>query len=174
MPDFEKRIAKSGINRRTFRMYDLRGVSFGSPAAIVTCMALIVGLDAATVGRVAVVSSLLIIGIADNLTDSLSIHIYQEAECMAERPAFRTTLSNFAARLAVTCGFVLLFFAMPVSVAIYLCLAWGFGLLSLLSYFLARARGAKPFSEIWKHATVAASVILISRAAGVSVQHLMR
>ena len=54
-------------------MIDLRKFSFGAPAAIVTGMGLIVGLDAATAAKATIVSSLLIIGIADNLTDSLSV-----------------------------------------------------------------------------------------------------
>ncbi|MDR3529876.1 MAG: hypothetical protein P4L90_04845, partial [Rhodopila sp.] len=84
------------------RAFDLRWVSFGSPAAIVTSMALTVGLGATTASNAAVVGSLLIIGVADNLTDSLSIHIYQESERMAQREAFRTTVANYAARLSTS------------------------------------------------------------------------
>ena len=38
-----------------------------------------------------IVSGLLIVGFADNMTDSLSIHMYQEAEKLEERAAFRVT-----------------------------------------------------------------------------------
>jgi len=102
-------------------LIDLRSVSFGSPAAIVTCMGLIIGLDAATATKAAVIGSLLIIGVADNLTDSLSVHIYQEAEHLAERRAFGTTIANYLARLTVTLSFVLLFLLLPGSVAILGC-----------------------------------------------------
>ena len=88
--------------------FDLRWIAFGSPAAIVTSMALIVGLDAATARKEAVVASLLIIGIADNLSDSLSVHIYQESERMARRQAFRTTIANYAARFTVSASFLVL------------------------------------------------------------------
>ena len=80
--------------------FDLRWISFGSPSAIVTSMALIVGLDTATATRMTVLASLLIIGIADNLTDSLSVHIYQESERLAGTHAFRTTVAK-SARSAV-------------------------------------------------------------------------
>jgi hypothetical protein len=50
-------------------------ISFGGTAGIVTSMALIVGLDAANAGRAAIMSALLIAAVADNLTDSLSIHM---------------------------------------------------------------------------------------------------
>ena len=106
-------------DQRTNSMFDLRGVSFGSPAAIVTSMALIVGLDAATATKAQVVGALLIIGIADNLTDSLSVHIYQEAERLAERQALRTTVCNFFARLVVSLSFAFAFLQFSPALAIY-------------------------------------------------------
>jgi VIT1/CCC1 family predicted Fe2+/Mn2+ transporter len=145
---------------------DLRNLSFGSPAAIVTGMALIVGLDAATASRSMVVTSLLIIGIADNLTDSLSVHIYQESEKLAESQALRTTIANFLARLCVSVSFILILLSLPTAAAIFVSMAWGFLLLSILSYLLARVRGVSAFSEIWKHSVIALIVIASSRAIG--------
>ena len=71
-------------------------------------MALIVGLGAASTAKATVLASLLIIGIADNLSDSLSIQIYQESEQMAQRQAFGATVANYAARFAITGSFVVL------------------------------------------------------------------
>lgn len=152
---------------------DLRGVSFGSPAAIVTSMALIVGLDAATVTRAAVIGALLIIGIADNLTDSLSVHIYQEAERLAERQAFRTTVKNFAARLVVAVSFVFLFVLFRPALAVHACVLWGFFLLSALSYLLAKSRGVRPLPEIGKHAAVALIVIVVGKGLGVLIRTMI-
>ena len=55
-------------------------VSFGAVSAIVTSMGLIIGFGAAGISKPTIVAGLLIVGLADNLTDSLSIHIYQESE----------------------------------------------------------------------------------------------
>lgn len=85
---------------------DLRRFSFGATAALVTGMGLIVGLNAATVGKSAVISSLLIIGLADNLTNSLSVHMYQESERLDEWHALRTTVANFFVRLLISISFV--------------------------------------------------------------------
>jgi VIT1/CCC1 family predicted Fe2+/Mn2+ transporter len=147
-------------------MLDLRKLSFGGPAAIVASMALIVGLDAATAAKTTVVAGLLIIGVADNLTDSLSVHIYQESEKLAQRKAFATTVANFFTRLLVTLSFVSLFLQLPTTAAIYVCLAWGFLLLSGLSWLLARVRGVAAFPEIWKHSVVAVAAIAASKAIG--------
>jgi hypothetical protein len=156
--------------QRVGDLIDLRSVSFGSPAAIVTSMGLIIGLDAATATKAAVIGSLLIIGIADNLTDSLSVHIYQESERLAERRAFATTIANYIARLAVTLSFVFLFLLLPGSAAIFGCALWGFFLLSGLSYGLAKARRVGAFGEIYKHAGVALVVIVISKVLGLGIQ----
>ena len=152
--------------------FDLRWISFGSPSAIVTSMALIVGLDTATATRMTVLASLLIIGIADNLTDSLSVHIYQESERLAVTYAFRTTVANFAARFVVSLSFILLFLALPTTVAVYACLAWGGLLLSWLSYLLAKARRVGVLSEIVKHVGVAVVVILLSSGIGLLIRSL--
>lgn len=148
------------------RAFDLRWISFGSPAAIVTSMALVVGLDAATASRASVLASLLIIGIADNLSDSLSVHIYQESERMARPQAFRTTVANYAARLTVAGSFFLIFLVLPTTAAIYVCVVWGFLLLSLLSYLLGKARGLGVWPEILKHTALAGVVILLSNGIG--------
>ncbi len=154
-------------------MIDLRKFSFGAPAAIVTGMGLIVGLDAATAAKATIISSLLIIGIADNLTDSLSVHIYQESERLTERDAFRTTTANFFVRFLICITFITIILLLPPSKAIPLSVAWGFALLAALSYFLARARGVGTISEIVKHCLVALIVIVISRAIGAWLSVMM-
>jgi VIT1/CCC1 family predicted Fe2+/Mn2+ transporter len=147
-------------------MFNPRTVSFGSTAAIVTSMGLIVGLDAATAKSATVLGSLLIAGLADNITDSLSVHIYQESERLPERQAFQTTLINFAARFSLSLSFVLLLLLLPRTLAVRLSVVWGFALLSCLSYVVARTRSVSAFSEISKHGAVAVIVILISKAIG--------
>ena len=158
--------------RRIEHFVDLRSVSFGSPAAIVTSMGLIIGLDAATATKAAVVGSLLIIGIADNLSDSLSVHIYQEAEKLAHRRAFRTTVANYFARLITTASFVVIFLLLPGGAAVLGCALWGFLLLSALSFVLAKARRVSPFAEMYKHAGIAVVVIGISKLLGFWIQGL--
>jgi hypothetical protein len=151
-------------------MFDLRRLSFGGPAAIVTSMALIVGLGTATAGKAAIIGSLLVIGLADNLTDSLSVHIYQEAERMAHRQALRTTVANYIARMTVTASFVLLVLLLPMQTAAFAAMAWGVFLLSGLTYLLAKARQVSVTGEIVKHAGVALGVIVISKAIGLAIQ----
>ena len=89
-------------------MLKITRISFGGTAAIVTSMALMAGLESANAAKATEVSALLIAAVADNLTDSLSVHLYQESEGLERREAFVGTLANFATRLMVCISFVLM------------------------------------------------------------------
>jgi VIT1/CCC1 family predicted Fe2+/Mn2+ transporter len=176
MPDDKNKAADTAAAaplRLTQGAFDLRWISFGSPAAIATSMALVVGIDSATASKATVLASLLIIGIADNLSDSLSVHIYQESERLAQRHAFRTTIANYLARFTVAASFFFLFLALPTAAAVYVCMVWGFLLLAVLSYLLAKARGVNAWSEILKHTSVAAVVVVVSKVLGMAIHSLI-
>ena len=143
-----------------------RRISFGGTAAIVTSMALIAGLDAAKAGRAGLVSALLIAAVADNLTDSLSVHVYQESECLAQKEVFLGTITNFTTRLLVCLSFVLMVSFLPGRIAAISGLAWGMILLFVLTYFLARYRQVSTVSEVAKHLGVALIIIFVSKQIG--------
>jgi VIT1/CCC1 family predicted Fe2+/Mn2+ transporter len=143
-----------------------RRYSYGSTAAIVTSVGLIAGFGAASVPRSAVVSGLLIIAVADNISDSLSIHIYQESENLEARVALRATLTNFAARFLVVLSFVGIVITFPGRAAQAVATAWGLLLLGGLIYFLSRLRQVRPWREILKHLLVAIVVVAVSRLLG--------
>ena len=147
-------------------MLNPRRFSFGGTAAIVTSMGLIIGLGAARAEMATIVSGLLIVGFADNMTDSLSIHMYQEAEKLEGRAAFGATLANFVTRILVALSFVAIVLTLPKSYAGIVALAWGCALLAAISYILARARGFNPATEVVKHLGVAVLVIAASRVIG--------
>ncbi len=140
-------------------------ISFGGTAGIVTSMALLVGLDAAHAGKASVIGALLIVAVADNLTDSLSVQMYQESERRERKEAILGTLTNFATRFLVCLSFVgivALFWKHAVAAGIM----WGIALLSVMSYMLARGRSVSVFVEIAKHLGIAAIVIMASEGIG--------
>ena len=111
-------------------------------------------------------SGLLIIAVADNISDSLSIHIYQESENLEARVALRATLTNFAARFLVVLSFVGIVITFPGRAAQAVATAWGMLLLGGLIYFLSRLRQVRPWREITKHLLVAVVVVAVSRVLG--------
>jgi hypothetical protein len=141
-------------------------VSFGAASATVTSMGLIIGFGAAGISKPTIIAGLLIVGLADNVTDSLSIHIYQESERFEQHAAFRATIGNFATRLIISLSFLVLVFSFSGTNTLLACLIWGVVLLASLTWFVAKNRNANVLTEILKHLAVAAIVIAASLAIG--------
>jgi len=115
----------------------------------------------------AILSALLIIAIADNLSDSLGIHIYRESQMTGTVADARIhTITNFLARFAVTMVFIALVVALPLGYSVVLSVAFGLSLLTYLSYRIAQARGTSPYKEILQHVAIAIAVITISHFVG--------
>jgi len=146
--------------------------SYGSTAAIVTSMALVVGFEAADIKKATIVSGLFVIALADNLSDSLSIHVYQEAERIERRRAFASTVRNFLVRVFVTLSFIAIIAMVPTELVATSVVGWGTVLLVVFTVTLARERGVSPLGEVWKHLVSVAVVLGISRFVGVAVPRL--
>lgn len=157
-----------GRRRRRSRP-DVRRFAFGSVAAILTSVGLVVGFSSASSTKPNLIGALLIVAIADNLSDSLSIHIYQESEHLPPRTSFTTTLTNFLTRLALSMSFVVIVALLPLGAAAIAGAIWGLGLLVGLTYLLARDRGASVPIEITKHVALAAVVIVASGLIGTAL-----
>ena len=143
------------------------GVGFGLTSGVITTVGLMVGLHAGTHSRTAVVGGILIIAIADALSDALGIHLAEEARAAAmTRHIWEATLSTFVAKLitAGTFAIPVLLFDLQTSILISIC--WGLLVLTALTSVLARQQGLAPWRAIGEHVLVAAGVVTISYYVG--------
>jgi len=147
-------------------MFKTNRISYGGTAAVVTSMALISGLSAADTTKPVIVSALLIAALADNLTDALSVHVFQESEQLDQKDAFTGTLTNFATRLLLCISFVPLVVLFSLAHAATVAIIWGALLLATLTYLVARERKVNPVLEVAKHLLVASAVITASMLIG--------
>jgi VIT1/CCC1 family predicted Fe2+/Mn2+ transporter len=139
---------------------------FGSAAAIITNVSLIVGLGSAEAGKGPIIGALLTIAIADNISDSLGIHLYKESEGYGGSLPLLATVLSFTARLLVSLSFIAVVLALPIHMAIPIAIVWGLLLLTVLSYLINRSRNQNSVMEIARHLFVALIVIWLSRYAG--------
>ena len=160
----EKQIANLRIDRSEFA--NLTNYIFGSSAAIITEVSLIVGLGAARASKGAILGGLLTIALADNISDSLGIHIYKESEGCEKRLSLLATILNFLSRLLICLSFVAIVLLFPISQAISVGIVWGLLLLIFISDLIIRSNHENSISEIIKHVLVAVIVILLSRYVG--------
>jgi len=140
--------------------------SYGASAAVVTSTALITGLSAANTTRTVILTALLIAALADNLTDALSVHIFQESEQLDQTDAFTGTVTNFFTRLLLCISFAPAVAWFPVAHVAEGAILWGAVLLAILTYLVARERKVSPALEVVKHLMTASAVIAMSMLIG--------
>jgi VIT1/CCC1 family predicted Fe2+/Mn2+ transporter len=148
------------------------GIFFGTTSGVITTLGVIVGLNAGTESLVAVVGGILVIAVADSMSDALGIHLAQESDAdISDRQVWAATFSTFFAKFLTALSFAIPFALLSLEVAILVSVAWGYLIIGLLSYRLASEQGMKPLSVIAEHVVIATFVIFASHAIGVWVRN---
>lgn len=140
--------------------------SFGATSAIITNLALITGLDSASNARMEIIAGLLVIALADNLSDALGIHIHQETEFSRASEVWFSTFTNFSARLLISIGFILFVAFLPIRTAVVCSVVYGFTVLTVISAIVAREKRRNVCVLACEHAVIAVLVVLVSHRLG--------
>jgi VIT1/CCC1 family predicted Fe2+/Mn2+ transporter len=140
--------------------------SFGATSAIITNLGIITGLDTLAQPQLSIIGALLVIALADNMSDSFGIHIYQESEHLSKKEVWLSTLTNFFTRLFVSLTFVALIILLPIKVAVVCSVIWGLLILTVMSYIIAKQRKISPYSAILIHIIIAVVVVAASNFIG--------
>ena len=153
------------LNLERLRPFKTRFV-FGGASAIITIMGLIVGLSYSPNAKTNIIASVLVMGVADNISDSLGIHIFQEAEGRPIKEVWISSLTNFTTRFGVSLLFVAIVMLFPLKSAVIYSLVAGFLLLSFISYAIAIYNKTSPIKAVLEHLVIAAVVIFASNFFG--------
>ena len=140
--------------------------SFGAVSAIITNLGIITGMDTLTHPKVGIIGALLVIALADNLSDSFGIHFYQESEFVGKREVWLSTFTNFATRLLVSLTFIALIVLLPIEIAVACSIVWGLLILAVMTYLVAKEAGTNPWSAVLVHLSIAVVVVAASRIIG--------
>lgn len=155
--------------------HDLSRFSFGITSAIVTSLALMLGLDQTSDPKSSIIGALMIIAVADNIADSLGIHVYRESQIPEVGADPRVyTVSNFLTRLGVMMVFIALVWALPLTYATVISVAVGLTILTILSYYIALYQKVHPLRSILEHLVVAVLVIILSHFLGILISSTFR
>lgn len=143
------------------------GVYFGLTSGVITTLGLMVGLNAGTHSVLAVVGGILVIAIADSLSDALGIHMSKESEENSDhREVWIATATTFITKFMTSLSFIVPVLLLPLDKAITISIIWGGVLLALLSYYLARTQDRRPLPIIGEHLLIATIVIIASHWTG--------
>jgi len=139
----------------------LSDISYGTTSAVITSLAIMIALSGTINSIVTIITALLIIAIADNISDSFGIHIYQESEAIAGKKIVKTTLSNFVSRLIVVAVFILLILLFPINLAIILSIIYGIAIITIVSYYISKQqKNSNMYGSITKHILITIAVII--------------
>lgn len=143
------------------------GLSFGLTSGIITTLGLMVGLHSGTHSKLVVIGGILIIAIADSLSDALGIHISEESESEhSPKEIWESTISTFLSKLIFALTFIIPILLFEFSIAILVSVIWGLFALSVISFYLAKEQNIKPQKAIAEHLIIALVVIVITHYLG--------
>ena len=146
------------------------GIFFGATSGVITTIGLITGLSAGTNSLVAVLGGILVVAVADAMSDALGIHIAQEADPESTKEhIWAATIWTFLTKLVVALSFALPLIWLPLQVAVAVAIGWGFLVITLLSAYLARAQRVAALPIIAEHLGIAMVVVTISHYIGIWV-----
>lgn len=143
------------------------GFSFGLTSGIITTLGLMVGLYSGTRSQLVVIGGVLIIAIADALSDASGIHMSEESENRhTTKEIWESTIATFLSKFVFAATFIVPILLLPLRTAVVVSVLWGLSLLGIFSFYIAREQGAKPWKVVTEHLAIALVVITITHWVG--------
>lgn len=146
------------------------GLFFGATSGVITTLGLITGLNSGTHSLTAVLGGILVIAVADAMSDALGIHLAEEANPNATtQHIWAATTSTFFNKFIFALSFAVPLIWLPLGQAVIASIVWGMLVITVLSFFLARVQKAHPLAIIGEHLGIAILVVVFSHWIGVWV-----
>lgn len=143
------------------------GIFFGATSGVITTVGLLTGLNAGTGSLAAVLGGILVIAVADAMSDALGIHLSEEADPMKPHSqVWAATIYTFLTKFIFASSFAVPLLLLPLQQAVWVSIAWGMTVISVLSYFLAKAQHERPLPIIGEHLGIALLVVVLSHLIG--------
>jgi VIT1/CCC1 family predicted Fe2+/Mn2+ transporter len=156
--------------RSTFK----KGLGYGLTSGIITTLGLMVGLNSSTQSMKVVIGGILIIAIADALSDALGIHISEEAEGdHTQKEVWEATIATFLAKFVFALMFVIPIIILPLKTAIISSILFGIVVIGIFSYLIAKDQGENPLHVVFEHITIAILVILSTNYIGIWIGNIL-
>lgn len=146
------------------------GLFFGATSGVITTIGLIVGLNSGTRSITAVLGGILVIAVADAMSDALGIHLAEEADPNTDHGhVWAATIMTFVTKFVFSISFAVPLLLLPLATAVSVSVVWGLLVIVILSYFLAKSQDESPFYIIGEHLGIAILVLVFSHYIGVWV-----
>ena len=146
------------------------GLFFGATSGVITTIGLIVGLNSGTQSITAVLGGILVIAVADAMSDALGIHLAEESNPDTDHAhVWAATIVTFLTKFVFSISFAVPLLLLPLATAVIASVAWGLFVIVVLSFLLARWQGESPLAIVAEHTGIAVLVVILSHYIGVWV-----
>jgi VIT1/CCC1 family predicted Fe2+/Mn2+ transporter len=146
------------------------GLFFGATSGVITTIGLIVGLNSGTRSVIAVLGGIMVIAVADAMSDALGIHLAEESDPDTDHShVWAATIMTFLTKFVFSISFAVPLLLLPLGPAVLVSVVWGLLVIIVLSYFLARSQNERPLFIIGEHLGIAILVLVLSHYIGVWV-----
>ena len=149
------------------------GFSFGLTSGVITTLGLMVGLNSSTHSKLAVLGGIIIIALADALSDAMGIHISEESENKhTSKEIWESTLATFFSKFLFALSFVIPVLLFQLGTAIIVSVIWGLLLIGVFSFYIAKRKNISSWKVITEHILLTIAVVVTAHAVGVVVRSL--
>jgi len=150
------------------------GLNYGLASGVLTTIGLMIGLATSTESKSAVIGGVLTIAIADALSDAFGIHVAQESQArFTEKEVWQSTFSAFVFKFLIASTFLIPFFIIDFIRATLISIAWGYFLILLGSYLIAKEQHKSVSRTIVEHTLCMAGIVIATFIVGESVKLLV-
>jgi vacuolar iron transporter family protein len=149
------------------------GIGFGVTSGVMTTLGSLIGLYSGTLSKFATIGGILIISISDAFSDSMGIHMAKELEKDSTfKDVWVATLTTFFTKFFVGLSFIVPILILPLNIAVKVCVFWGFLLLSVFGFYIAKTKHAKPWRVIIEYLFIISVVIVLAQFTGIWIRKL--
>jgi len=146
----------------------LKGLGFGLTSGVITTLGMMVGLNAGTHSRVAVIGGIFVIAVGDAFSDALGMHISEESisDGTKTRHVWGATIATLFSKIIFASIFVVPVLLLSLDVAVLVSVIAGLVLISVFSFIFALKQGVKPLHVVAEHVPIALLVVLLTHLTG--------
>lgn len=150
-----------------------KGFGFGITSGVITTLGVIVGLHSGTQSKLAVLVGVLVLAVADALSDAMGIHVSEEAENKhTTQELWQSAIFTFISKLCVALSFIIPIQLFDLYTAILASVAWGALVISFFSYIMAKSQKQNPAKVIAEHVIIMIAVVILAHYIGDFVYEL--
>ena len=144
-----------------------KGLSFGVASGVITTLGLIIGLAFSTGNRIAIIGGIVVIAVADALSDAFGIHISEESVGGSSKfQVWITTLATAFYKFIFAISFLVPVILLNLGLALIVSVVWGLFLISFISFRIAKKQRVPAWKPILEHIVIATIVVIVSYLLG--------